>query len=159
MCKGIANTTSIFDDLLVARTVGGDSDRSGRYKAPNFLRMDRRAALERARNLGSNVLCHGDVGRVVSQTPSPGVAMDENDIIRLRVAGDAQNGKRATPDLRGLPLREAKRVATRHGFKCTLVGGGVVRAQDPPAGRMTSRETVRLYCNNGGSGTGAGSSP
>jgi beta-lactam-binding protein with PASTA domain len=120
--------------------------------------MERAAALEKARKIGSNVLCQGDKGRVVSQEPNPGVAMDANDVIRLYVSnGSGGKKKRTTPDLRGLPVREAKLTLAKSGFKCALVGSGIVKSQKPAPGQRTKYQTVKLYCSTGISGTGGGS--
>ncbi len=151
VCRTAANATPLFDDALGGWEVRTVRSGGGRYKAPNFLRMERSVALEKARKLGSNVLCQGEEGRVVSQEPNPGVAMDEDDVIRLYVSsGERRKGKRATPDLRGLPVREAKLVLARSGFKCALVGNGIVKSQKPAPGQNTAYQTVRLFCDPSG---------
>jgi cell division protein FtsI/penicillin-binding protein 2 len=93
VCRGLASATSIFDDLMPAEIVAV-SDRGGRRRTtPNFLRMERSAALQLARRTGNNVLVQGDVGRVVAQVPAPGVGMDRNGVIRLTVT-DNEDGRR-----------------------------------------------------------------
>jgi hypothetical protein len=93
VCRGLASATSIFDDLMPAEIVAV-SDRGGRRRTtPNFVRMERSAALQLARRTGNNVLVQGDVGRVVAQVPAPGVGMARNGVIRLPVT-DNEDGRR-----------------------------------------------------------------
>jgi len=117
--------------------------------------MERAAAPERARKLGCNVLWHGDAGRVIAQNPSPGVPMDKDAVIRLVVTDGSKAKSRSravTPDLRGMPVREAKAAAAKHGFTCTLVGSGVVKSQKPAPGHRTEQQRVKLYCEGSGGG-------
>ena len=147
LVRQIANATGVFNGTLAAELIPPPSHGRPDYRTPNFIRMERAAALERARKHGCNVLCQGDSGRVVAQNPSPGVPMDKDDVIRLVVADGLNGGRRlVTPDLRGMPVREAKTVAARHGFECTLVGSGVVKSQNPAPGKKTGRQRVKLYC-------------
>lgn len=89
VCRSLASATKIFDDVLTTEDLHvATADRRAR-PAPNFLRMERDAALEAARRDGANVLVQGDDGRVVAQVPAPGVSMDRDGVIRLFVA----NGK------------------------------------------------------------------
>jgi len=55
-----------------------------------------------------------------------------------------KNGE-TVPDLRGLPIRAAKRRAAEAGFKCLLKGSGIVRSQKPPPGCKSQKGTVLLY--------------
>jgi stage V sporulation protein D (sporulation-specific penicillin-binding protein) len=158
VCRAAANATPFWDDVMAAGEIRPPAVNAGRYRAPNFLRMDRGAALEKARKIGSNVLCQGDQGRVVSQEPNPGVAMREDDVIRLYIAdGGKKKKKRTTPDLRGLPVRKAKLTLAKNGFKCALVGSGVVKSQKPAPGQSTSYQTVKIYCEEGTPGNAGGS--
>jgi hypothetical protein len=164
LCREAANATGLFDGRLALSTITCPAEVTDGYTAPNFMRMERASALEWARTLGCNVLCQGEVGRVVAQYPSPGVPMDKDAVIRLVVAASAKAGKRrvATPDLRGLPVRKAKALAAEHGLECTLVGSGIVKSQSPRPGRQTGHQLVTLYCEAaGGVGGGrrGGSSP
>jgi membrane peptidoglycan carboxypeptidase len=158
LCQAVANATEIFDGAMVTRTVSASRPSPQRFIAPNFLRMERAAALELARHLGANVLCKGEDGRVVGQRPAPDAPMDRDAVIRLVVSASGageKTGKR-TPDLRGLTMREAGRQAASRGFKARFVGSGVVSRQSPPPGRETDFEVVKLYCDGrGGSGDAA----
>lgn len=149
----IANSTSIFDDALVAEAVSPAPIDEGDFHAPNFLRMERSAALEYARALRANVLCKGEGGRVVAQHPNPGVVLDRDAVIRLVVSdGNATDAR--TPDLRGMSMRGAKLTAVRNGFRAQFVGAGTVRSQSPAPGTRTSYHVVRLICDGGSGGAG-----
>lgn len=159
ICRSLANGTRVLDGVLSGDYVSAPDNAGRRYSAPNFLRMERSAALERARDLGANVLCQGDRGRVVSQDPSPNEPMDKDGVIRLVVAGgsDDHASARRAPDLRGLSMREAKRRAAQHGFTARFVGSGVVERQSPRPGKETGYQFVKLYCGpkRTAGGTGA----
>ncbi len=86
ICESLASSTPLFDDLLSVETVSVAPARGGRARTPNFLRMERAAALDAARRGGTNVLCRGGAGRVVAQVPSPGALMDRDAVVRLLVA-------------------------------------------------------------------------
>lgn len=158
VCRSLANSTHVFDGALAGDVVASAPEHSRRFSTPNFLRMDRAAALEYARRLGANVLCQGDDGRVVSQNPSPGARMDRDGVIRLTVAGAGGTHRgRQAPDLRGMTMRRAKQLAAEHGFMARFVGSGVVTRQSPGPGRKTGYEYMKLYCDASGSGRGGGS--
>jgi stage V sporulation protein D (sporulation-specific penicillin-binding protein) len=162
LCRSLANGTEIFDGAVASEPIRSQSATRTRFSAPNFLRMERADALDRARRLGANVLCQGDGGRVVSQYPAPGVAMDKDDVIRLQVAqgrGKA-SANRIAPDLRGLTMREARRRAAQYGFRARFVGNGIVKRQSPIPGKKTGQPVVKLYCDSsvgGGVGRSGGS--
>ncbi|MCH7549916.1 MAG: PASTA domain-containing protein, partial [Candidatus Krumholzibacteriota bacterium] len=144
VCRAIANTTRIFDAELAHDAFVAREDPRPDSTTPNFLRMERSAALEYARTLGANVLCQGESGRVVDQVPDPDVPMDRDDVVRLFVSnGDAIPGE--VPDLVGMSIREARRVATRLGLRTRFVGTGWVREQTPAPGFALARQTIRLY--------------
>lgn len=152
VCHEIANTTDIFDGALITRTVSVPRATDQRFVAPNFIRMERAAALERARSVGTNVLCQGEGGRVIAQHPAPNTPMDRDGVIHLVVSEGGAPGHRGkrTPDLRGLTMRAAKRRAAAQGFEARFVGSGVVNRQSPAPGRKTNIDAVRLYCDAGG---------
>ena len=68
-------------------------------------------------------------------------------MIRLLVS-DGTRRKDRIPDLRGLSVREAKKVAAKHGLKCTITGSGVVKTQKPRQGTRVRYDVVQLYCQN-----------
>jgi cell division protein FtsI (penicillin-binding protein 3) len=85
ICRALATSTPWFDDVLSLETLRVAELGDGAAIAPNFLRMDRDAALAAARASGANVLVSGDAGRVVAQAPLPGAPMDRDGVVRLRV--------------------------------------------------------------------------
>jgi cell division protein FtsI/penicillin-binding protein 2 len=159
MCQQIANATGVFDGTLVAAAVPAPPDAVGDYRVPNFIRMERSAALEYARKLDCNALCQGDDGRVVAQSPGPGALMNRDDVIRLVVSDGSADGRRIMPDLRGLPVRKAKVLAAKHGMSCILVGSGIVKSQTPAPGHRAGQRSVKLYCDAGGATRAGGGSP
>jgi hypothetical protein len=148
--SSIANTTSLFDDALAVDVREADvAPEDGDLVAPNFLRLDRERAMAQARKLELNVLCSGEGREVVGQNPDPGVAMGRDDVIRLRLSegGSVARGRRI-PDLRGLPMRSARRAAFEAGLRCAVVGSGVVVSQEPTAGAQAGTGAVTIYCRN-----------
>ena len=107
ICESLASSTPIFDNVLSVEMVRAESGSRRRHVVPNFLRMDRTAALDAAREAGANVICEGDDGRVVAQTPAPGTMMHREQMIKLVVAGGKGRGR---VDIHGNQrLREAYR--------------------------------------------------
>jgi beta-lactam-binding protein with PASTA domain len=104
--------------------------------------------MDRARRLELNVLCKGDGGEVVAQDPDPGVAMGRDEVVRLYLSGAPPSAPHTTPDLRGLPMRVAKRKAVLAGLRCTVVGTGLVASQKPAPGTVSASGTVKIYCRN-----------
>jgi stage V sporulation protein D (sporulation-specific penicillin-binding protein) len=151
--EAVSQSTSLLDGALI-RDVVDPLDTVDRevtsFKAPNLLRLERTIAMERARELTLNVLCHGDSGTVVLQAPSPGVPMTRDEVIRLRLSGTVGGSEeqRETPDLRGLSLRMAKRRAIEAGFRCSVVGSGVVASQRPAPGTSSSSGVVKIICKD-----------
>ena len=150
IAQAIANSSHVFDDVLTTVLINDPPVSNPTFKAPNFLRLSREAAMERARLYELNLLCRGDGGEVVSQEPDPGVAMERDEVVRVFLSGgggsvSAAKGKTA-PDLRGLPMRLAKRRAIGAGFKCSIVGSGVVTRQSPKPGGVSKSGVIKVYC-------------
>ncbi|UCH83424.1 MAG: PASTA domain-containing protein [Candidatus Latescibacterota bacterium] len=150
VAEAIANSSHIFDDVLATVLINAPPESSPTFKAPNFLRLSREAAMERARLYDLNLLCRGDGGEVVSQEPDPGVAMERDEVVRVYLSGSGTMTSGVpvedAPDLRGLPLRLAKRRAARAGFRCTVVGSGIVTRQVPKAGGRSKSGVIKIYC-------------
>ena len=147
--KAIANSSSLYDGVLKHDIIDEVQPAAGSFKAPNFLRLDRGRAMERARMLRLNVLCKGEQGEVVAQDPDPGVAMAQDDVIRLYLSEHRSNDPQTrAPDLRGLTLRVAKRRVVEAGLRCDIVGSGFVTSQKPAPGRTAKNGVVRVYCDN-----------
>jgi cell division protein FtsI (penicillin-binding protein 3) len=126
ICESLASSTPIFDDVLSVEMVRSESSGGRRGIAPNFLRMERADALEAARRTGANVLCEGEGGRVVAQTPPPGTVMDRDNVIRLVVAGGSLPYR--------VDMRENQRL--REAYRAAPVDGDPV---DPDAVRLGAR--------------------
>ncbi|MDH3214732.1 MAG: penicillin-binding transpeptidase domain-containing protein [Candidatus Krumholzibacteria bacterium] len=149
MMAAIANSSSIFDEVLLSDFLEDDPmAAAGTHIAPNFLRLDRDRAMQRARQLELNVLCKGEGGEVVAQDPDPGVAMARDEVIRLYMSGNGSSSVSETPDLVGLPLRVAKRRAVEAGLRCRVTGSGVVTSQYPPPKHSAKGGVVKIYCEN-----------
>ncbi|MEJ2720944.1 MAG: penicillin-binding protein 2, partial [bacterium] len=73
IAEAIANSSHVFDDVLTTVLVNDPPAAVPTFEAPNFLRLSREAAMERARMYDLNLLCKGEGGEVVSQEPDPGV--------------------------------------------------------------------------------------
>lgn len=151
----IANSSALYDGVLTHDVIEDTGIADRPFKAPNFLRLDHARAMERARSLRLNVLCKGEDGEVVAQDPDPGVAMKEDDLIRLylgsRRASPVHDG---VPDLRGLPMRLARKRAIEAGFRCEVAGSGFVASQKPDPGKRTGNGVVRVFCSNKAPGSG-----
>jgi stage V sporulation protein D (sporulation-specific penicillin-binding protein) len=156
ICRGIANATDILDGVLEAESIEPPEVVRADELTPNFMRMERAQALELARRKSANVLCDGESGRVVAQVPDPGMPVASNDVIRLTVAVEATQST-TTPDLRGLSIRAARRLAAASGLKTRIVGTGNVRSQKPSPGAVASAGTVKLYCEGAGTARGGSS--
>ncbi len=149
--EAIASSSNIFDDVL--RTPAEDDEVARqRFVAPNFLRMSRDKAMERARMYDLNLLCKGEGGEVIAQDPDPGAAMDRDEVLRVYLSGSSggEEGKegKETPDLKGLAVRAARRCAAEAGFKCEVVGSGLVVSQWPGPGVVSRQGVIRIQCEN-----------
>jgi len=98
--SAMINSTHWFDDAMKITTVSAPTP--GGKPAPNLLRLTRSGALARARMLGVNVLCQGSDGRVVNQVPAPGVAITNDDVIRVQVRRPARGPSASTHPAEGV---------------------------------------------------------
>ncbi len=112
ICRALATSTAWFDGVLSLETLRVASLEGRGAIAPNYLRMDRAAALAAARRLGANVLLSGERGRVVAQAPPPGSPMDRDGVVRLFVSDAAPSGRGGVETNRR--LRAGYREATRN---------------------------------------------
>jgi stage V sporulation protein D (sporulation-specific penicillin-binding protein) len=145
--RAIANATPVFDGVLAREIVRIEKNRHKQFRTPNFLRMERWAAVDYARKIGTSVVCWGEEGQVFAQDPDPGVPMEKDETLNLYIR-PSQGGKHSdpVPDLRGLPIREAKRRAAAAGLTCVLKGSGIVEKQVPAPGVRSRKFKVTLYC-------------
>jgi len=145
--RAMANSTSVFDGVLAKEIVRVEKAKQKQFKTPNFLRMERWAAVEHARRIGADVVCWGEEGQVVAQDPDPGVPMDKDETLNLYIRPfERPERSEPVPDLRGLPVREAKRRAAAAGLTCVLKGSGIVQKQSPSPGARSREFKVTLFC-------------
>jgi stage V sporulation protein D (sporulation-specific penicillin-binding protein) len=149
IAEAIAGSSHIFDDVLTTTRVEKTVPPGRTFRAPNFLRLSRESAMERARMFDLNLLCRGGQGEVIAQDPDPGVAMDRDDVLRVYLGGSRSGtGGGKTPDLRGLPIRLARRRAAEAGFTCDVIGSGRVSSQNPAPGGVSKSGIVKIYCKS-----------
>lgn len=147
--SALASTSNLFDDVLVTNVLDLEPRGERQLRAPNFLRLTKDAAMDMARYLGMNVLCKGTSGEVISQTPGPGVAMSQDDVVRLELNGSPElTARKIVPDLRGMSIREAKRHAIKAGYRCHITGTGVVKSQSPKPGTQSKSDVIKIVCKS-----------
>jgi cell division protein FtsI (penicillin-binding protein 3) len=81
---------------------------------------------------------------VVKQRPAPGRNVDHGSVIRLAVSSSIDS-VRATPDVRGLSVRQATFWLAKQGSNVRVEGHGRVVSQSPPPGAPLNKNTV-LKC-------------
>lgn len=155
--EAIANSSSLFDHVLTRDVIEPEVVASQLITTPNFLRLHQAAAMERANALELNVVCKGKGGDVVAQDPDPGVLIEQDEVISLYLNGSSEAESATTaPDLRGLPMRVAKRRLIASGLRCRVIGSGYVSTQKPAPGGVCKNGVVRLYCNARAGNAGRG---
>jgi len=130
----------------------------GKVQTPSFLRLTTDQAIDVATDCGLRVQCSAVRGTVYSQTPDPGTYIDRREVVTLKVRTQPAGADStfAVPDLRGLSIREARRLLLASGFGCAVRGSGVVERHAPEAGEPAARGTcVVLYCGPRRSDEGA----
>jgi stage V sporulation protein D (sporulation-specific penicillin-binding protein) len=120
----------------------------GKMPSPSFLRLTTDQAIDLAAEYGLHVRCPNVKGTVYSQTPDPGTLVDRKETITLMIRGQAAaDTALSIPDLRGLSIREARRLLLASGLACIVRGFGVVERHEPVAGVSIARGgSVILYC-------------
>jgi beta-lactam-binding protein with PASTA domain len=106
-------------------------------------------AVKVAAHWGLQIHCSSDEGIIYSQIPDPGTLAEKGDEIKLiiRTESMAKNGIVNVPDLRGLSIREARRLLLACGLESAITGYGTVRNQHPRPGKSVKRGyTVSLEC-------------
>lgn len=124
-------------------------ERNGKIAVPNFLRRTPGEAVRIAARWGLQIHCSGEQGIIYSQIPDPGTLVEGGEEVRLIIMPRtaAKNETVSVPDLRGLSIREARRLLLACGLKCRITGYGVVRNQLPHPGKTVKRgREVSLQC-------------
>ena len=77
-----------------------------------------------AKNVVSNYTVHivGEGEEVLSQMPAPGQAIEKGGVIVLYTSEDAERLTGEVPDLTGLTVSDAKRIAVSAGFNIKITG-------------------------------------
>lgn len=90
-------------------------------------------------------LLSGTGGSVIRQLPAAGAQVEEGSIVMLYAEGVAETGGGATvevPDMTGLSVAEAGRLAASCGLAFEMEGSGVAVYQNPPAGALVYATTT-----------------
>ncbi len=146
---GGLNLTSDFFFEESGGQVAGRYERNGRVSAPSFLRLTPAEAVKVAARWGLQIHCSSDEGVIYSQIPDPGTLVKKGDEIKLiiRTRKMTKSEKVDVPDLRGLSIREARRLLLACGLDSTIKGYGTVRNQHPRPGKTVRRGyKVSLEC-------------
>lgn len=147
--EAIAASSHLLDDSVKRTRAEKEDAARRRLVAPNFLRMSREAVMLRARTYDLNLLCKGESGEVIAQDPDPGVPIGRDDVLRVYLSGSSGRSEAVeVPDLRGLPVRAARRSAAEAGFKCEISGSGCVVSQWPAPGIVSKGGVVRVHCDD-----------
>ena len=147
--EGVYLTTDILK-TDAARYVALGYGADGTVTVPSFLRLTYKAVLDLAASRGLRITCSHDQGVCYSQIPDPGSPVESGGEVRLLFGDEiTREGERVrVPDLRGLSVREARRLLIACGLDGKLSGFGIVKRQDPAPGSMVSRRShVVLVCS------------
>lgn len=145
---------NISSDLLAGADTRTEFDRvprGGMVEVPSFFRLSSSAAVRLAATSGLDPRFSSDEGVVYAQNPAPGVQVGKGtEVVLSFMAAPHSAGTVDVPDLRGLSLRQARRMLLENGLRSTVDGSGTVRRQEPPAGRNVARgSVVSIYCAPG----------
>lgn len=149
----IVERLAVTTPRLLAPEAGDQVSRPDRDGAavPSFLELDVATAESQARDAGLPMRFRGHGSRVVAQHPDPGCRRRADHLLEL-VLGDPETPSPDLPQLVGLSLREARRLALERGYRILPRGRGVVLEQGRPDAGRGGAIPLRL-----GPGVGAGS--
>jgi stage V sporulation protein D (sporulation-specific penicillin-binding protein) len=118
---------------------------------PSFFRLRCAEAVRLADERGLNIDYSSDEGVVYSQTPGPGTLVRKGEqVVVTFISEGGKNPLVTVPDLRGLSIREARRMLIETGLRSRIAGSGSVLGQDPQPGmRVTRGSTVSIRCRTG----------
>ena len=147
----IVEGINLTSDLLVPAVDPVDSTRhqGDMIAVPSFFRLRCAEAVKLAGDCDLKVDFSSDEGEVYSQIPGPGTLVRKGEWIVLSFisGGDGKKSGVAVPDLRGLSIRQARRMLIESGLRSRIAGSGTVLRQDPAPGRKVSRgSTVSIRC-------------
>ena len=148
----IVEGINLASDLLAPEaewTLDSTRPRGDMISVPSFFRLRCAEAVQLANDCDMKIDFSSDEGEVYSQIPGPGTLIRKGEIVRLSFisAGDRKKSGVTVPDLRGLSIRQARRMLIESGLRSRIAGSGTVLRQDPPPGRNVSRgSTVSIRC-------------
>jgi stage V sporulation protein D (sporulation-specific penicillin-binding protein)/penicillin-binding protein 2B len=133
-----------------AEMIGMKIDTKGMVEIPNLLRLEHGQAMQLASESGLSLHPTMGEGRVYAQMPDPGALVERGCEVKVLVRpGESVKASRVrVPELRGLSIREARRLLLGLGLGSSIRGSGLVKRQHPKAGAHVGKEsTVRLVCD------------
>jgi stage V sporulation protein D (sporulation-specific penicillin-binding protein) len=149
----IVEGINLASDLLAPGAyveIGREEVRKGMIPVPSFFRLRCAEAVQLASDCDLSIVFSSDEGEVYSQVPGPGTLVKKGHKIQLSfISGSDRNNSGVTvPDLKGLSIRQARRMLIESGLRSRIDGSGTVMRQDPAAGRNVSKgSTVSLQCS------------
>ncbi len=149
----IMGAVNISTDMLAegaTEMVGMRIERKNKVEVPNFLRLTHDRAMQLASESGLTLHPALGDGTVYAQMPDPGALIERGREVKVLVrAKEGRNSEKVrVPDLRGLSIREARRLLLGLGLRSSIRGAGLVKKQYPEAGVHIERNgTVRITCD------------
>jgi cell division protein FtsI/penicillin-binding protein 2 len=149
----IVRAINVSTDLLcmeAPQTITVEQREEGMIRVPSFLRLDPDHALQLASEAGLQIHYAEEKGTVYAQIPDPGTFIERGREVKLLMRPDMPSKKKSVyvPDLRGLSIREARRLLLACGLRSHIKGAGIVRYQKPGAGTLVRlNSTVRITCD------------
>jgi stage V sporulation protein D (sporulation-specific penicillin-binding protein) len=149
----IVSAVNISTDMLAegaTEMVSVDVERKRKVEVPNFLRLSHDRAIQLASEAGFTPYPPPGKGTVYAQTPDPGALVERGRKVYLLVRPDQDRStdRVRVPELRGLSIREARRLLLGLGLDSSIRGTGIVKRQHPPAGAYVEKaSTVCISCD------------
>ena len=149
----IVSAVNISTDLLTgeaAEMVSVKIGKKGKVEVPNLLRLSHDRAMQIASESGLTLQPIQGKGTVYAQKPDPGAFVERGRGVNvlIRAEKSRKTGKVRVPELRGLSIREARRLLLGLGLRSSIRGTGLVKRQDPGAGVHVERySTVKIKCD------------
>ncbi len=149
----IVEGINLATDLLTPAaewTVDSTRPGGGMIAVPSFFRLRCAEAHQLAAERDLNIDYSSDEGEIYSQIPGPGTLVKKGEKIILSFISESDRKKSGVtvPDLRGLSIRQARRMLIESGLRSRIAGSGTVLRQDPAPGRKVSRgSTVSIRCS------------
>jgi stage V sporulation protein D (sporulation-specific penicillin-binding protein) len=153
--REIVEGINMSTDLISGAEAGGPVASTGgrnMIEVPNFFRLRCAEAVSLAAENGLRLGFSGDDGEVYSQIPGPGTFVEKGDEVFLSFTGGntKDNDKVSVPDLRGLSIRQARRMLISCGLKSEIRGYGTVKRQRPgPGVIIEAGSIVSIECRPG----------